>query len=84
MIWLILVLIYLVSFAINILLIYLENKLWIYKLGDIIDEIKPFMWIPFVNTIALIMFGVAFIIEEIIYRLKLPVLWEKFRNIKLK
>lgn len=84
MIWLILVLIYLVSFAIHILLIYLENKLWIYKLGDIIDEIRLFMWVPFVNTIALITFGVAFIIEEIIYRLKLSVLWEKFKNIKIK
>ena len=84
MIWLILVLIYLVSFAIHILLIYLENKWWIYDVGDIIDKIKLFMWVPFVNTIALIVFGIAFIIDEIICRLKLSVLWQKFRNIKIK
>lgn len=84
MIWLILVLIYLASFAIHILLIYLKDKRRILTVGDIIDEIKPFMWVPFVNTIALILLGIAFILNKIIHLFKLSVLWEKFRNIKLK
>lgn len=45
MIWLILVLIYLVSFAIHILLVYFEHKRYIYRIGDIIDEIEIFMFI---------------------------------------
>ena len=37
MIWLILVLIYLISFAIHILLIYFECKRYIYKVRDLIE-----------------------------------------------
>ena len=84
MIWIMLVLICLVSFAIHILLIYLEDKRIIRTVGDIIDKIAPFMWFPFVNTIALILLGIAFILNKIIHLFKLSVLWEKFRNIKLK
>lgn len=80
MIWLIFLLIYLVSFAINILIVYLENKRHIYKVGDIIDSIYFFMWCPIINTFVLIIY-IPLIIVNL---LKLPVLWEKFRNIKLK
>ena len=84
MIWLILVLIYLASFAIHILLVYLEHKRYIYRVGDIIDEIECFMCVPFVNTLLLILLGIAFILDKIVHLFKLSVLWEKFRNIKLK
>ena len=84
MIWLILILIYLVSFAIHILLIYLEYKRTIRTVGDIIDEIAPFMWFPIANTLLLILLSIAFILDKIVHLFKLSVLWEKFRNIKLK
>lgn len=84
MIWLIFLLIYLVSFATHILLVYLTGKRLIYTVGDIIDEIDFLMWFPIINTIVLITFGIAFILDKIVHILKLSVLWEKFRNIKLK
>lgn len=84
MIWLIVVLIYLVSFAINILLIYFEGKRYIYKVGDIIDKIEFYMWCPLINTFFLIVFALYYIVYTIFKLLKIDVLWEKFRNIKLK
>jgi hypothetical protein len=84
MIWLTLVLIYLISFAIHILLVYLQDKRIIRIVGDIIDEIQPFMWFPIANTFLLILLGISFILDKIVHILKLSVLWEKFRNIKLK
>lgn len=84
MIWLIVVLIYLVSFAINILLIYLEGKRYIYKVGDIIDKIEFYMWCPLINTLFLIVFVLYYIVYTIFKLLKIDVLWEKFRNIKIK
>lgn len=42
------------------------------------------MWFPIVNTSTLIGVTIFFIIDNILHLLKLPELWEKFRNIKLK
>ena len=63
---------------------YYEDKHIIYTIGDLIDEIQLFMLFPYVNTITLILLGIAFMIDKIKYLLKLSVLWQKFRNIKLK
>lgn len=84
MIWIIFILIWVCSCIIHIALAYYEDKHVIYKVGDLIDKIELFMWFPFVNTIALILFGIAFMIAKITNLLRLSVLWKKFRNIKLK
>ena len=84
MIWLILILIWIFSCIIYITWIYYDNRHIIYKVGDIIDEIYPFMLVPIVNTITLILLCISFIIDKIVNLLNLSILWEKFRNIKLK
>lgn len=63
---------------------YYENKHVIYTVGDLIDKTEIYMWSPLVNTIVLIVLGIAIMIAIIINILKLSVWWEKFRNIKLK
>lgn len=78
------ILIYLVSLVIHLISCYRESKHVIFKVGDLIDRIELFMWFPLVNTIALIILGIIITIVKITNLLKLPVLWEKFRNIKLK
>lgn len=84
MIWIIFILIWLCSCIIFITWEYYEDKDIIYTIGDLIDSIRLFMIIPFVNTITLIIVGIALMMDEINNLLKLSALWQKFRNIKLK
>jgi hypothetical protein len=65
-------------------LAYYRNKRVIFTIGDLIDEIEFYMWCPSINTLSVIAIIVTFIAAEIICLLKLPELWERFRNIKLK
>lgn len=78
------ILIYLESLVISIMLCYRERKHATHTAGNLIDRIEPFMWFPLMSTIALILIGIGFMITKIKKLLKLSVLWEKFRNIKLK
>ncbi len=86
MFWIILtfILVYLFSVISFVLIFCYNNKDKIYCVGDIIDELPPFIWIPVVNTFFLIVFVLCFIVYTIFKLLKIDVLWEKFRNIKLK
>lgn len=85
MFWVILfILIWICSFVIHVIWEYHDNKRVIFRVGDLIDEIEFFMWCPLINTLTLIIVSTAFIAYKIICLLKLPELWEKFRNIKLK
>lgn len=84
MLWIIFVLIWICSCIIYIVWTYYENKHTIFKIGDLIDKIECFMWYPIVNTLFLIIISIAIILHAIAYLLKLPELWEKFKNIKLK
>lgn len=78
------ILIYLASFVIHLLMCYQENKRHIFNIGDLIDEIELYMWFPILNTIFLIAVVVGIAIVKLWKLLKLNILWEKFRNIKLK
>lgn len=78
------ILVYLVSFAITLIMCYRENKYAIYKVGDLIDNIEFYMWCPILNTTYLIIIIVGIVIVKLWELSKLDVLWEKFRNIKLK
>ena len=57
-------------------------------LGDIIDETCPVAYIPFANIIcgiiALIVIALGYMIVLIILGLRLDLIWEKIRNIKIK
>lgn len=77
------ILIWLVSTIIWIIWIYNEEKRWLYNVGDLIDRTEFFMWFPIVNTVLLIVFILILSFCKILALLKLDVLWEKFRNIKL-
>lgn len=84
MILLVFILVYLVSFAILLIMCYKENKHSIYKVGDLIDEIEFYMWCPILNTSFIIILVVCKVVMKIWTLSKLDILWEKFRNIKLK
>lgn len=78
------ILIYLVSLVIHIIMCYRENKYVIHKIGDLIDLIEFYMWVPIINTILVIVAIIGSTIIKICQLLKLDILWEKFRNIKLR
>ena len=77
------ILIWLCSFAIHLVMTYYGNKYYICTIGDLIYEIEFYMWCPLINTLALIVISIAFVAVRISTLLKLGVLWEKFKNIKL-
>lgn len=83
MILLIFILIYILSIIgllINIYITETDCK----TIGDIFDESEKFMYLPYINTIALIVLisGIIFhLLNEI---MKLNKLWNKIRNIKLR
>ena len=78
------ILIYSVSFVIHIRMCYQENKRHIFNVGDLIDEIEPYMWFPVLNTLVLIIVAITMAIIKLWKLSRLNILWEKFRNIKLK
>ena len=63
---------------------YRENKYAIYKVGDLIDLMEFSMWFPILNTLFIVLIILAFLAVVIWESTKLDVLWDKFRNIKLK
>lgn len=81
---LVFILVCLVSFVITLIMCYRENKYAIFKVGDLIDNIEFYMWCPILNTIFLIIIIVGKVIVKLWTLCKLDILWEKFRNIKLK
>jgi hypothetical protein len=78
------ILIYLISFAIHLLIEYREGKRFVHNVGDLIDNIRFYMWFPILNTLILIVAVIGIFIVKLEELLKLDVLWQKFRNIKLK
>ena len=84
MFWLIFILVYLISFAIYIVGIWYEHKRYIFKVGDIIDRIKFYMWCPIINTVGIIMVTVCFTFAYLITLSKLEELWERFKDIRIK
>ena len=80
MIVLVFILVYLVSFAIHLIMCYKENRYSIYNVGDLIDNIEFFVWFPLLNTLSLLII----VVMKLWTLFRLDILWEKFRNIKLK
>lgn len=78
------ILIYLMSFIIHLLMEYKENKRFIHDIGDLIDNIRFYMWFPMLNTLVIIITVVAIFIMKLLELLKLDILWKKFRSIRLK
>ncbi len=76
--------VYLISFAIHLLIEYRENKRRIHDVGDLIDNIHFYMWFPGLNTFILIVVVVAIFIMKLWEISKLNILWQKFRNIRLR
>lgn len=78
------ILIYLVSLMIHLVLCYKDNKQYIFYMRDLLDEIEFYMWCPIINTIVIIAVIIGIAIAKLWKVSKLNILWEKFRNIKLK
>lgn len=84
MILFIFILIYLISVVILFGMCYYENKSTIHDIGDLLDETESFVWYPFVNTGLAVVFGLWLVIVTLWTFFKLNILWEKFRNIKIR
>lgn len=78
------ILIYLVSLVIHLVVCYKEGKRHIYYVRDLLDEIDFYMWCPILNTFMLIAYASSVCIMAIWELSKLNILWENFRNIKLR
>lgn len=78
------ILIYLISLVTHLVWCYTENKYAIYKVGDLIDLIEFHMWFPLLNTLMLIIVMIGIFIMTLWELLKLDILWEKFRSIKIR
>jgi hypothetical protein len=78
------ILIYLVSLVIHLVMCYKEYKYAIYKVGDLIDLIEFHMWFPILNTLLILVVIIGITIMKLCELSRSDVLWEKFRNIKLK
>ena len=78
------ILIYLVSLMIHLVLCYKDNKRHIFYMRDLLDEIEFYMWCPILNTAYIIVVIICIAISKLWKVSKLNILWEKFRNIKLK
>lgn len=53
-------------------------------IGDILDKSEIFMYLPYINTIALIVLISGIIFHLLNKIIKLNKLWNKIRNIKLR
>ena len=53
-------------------------------IGDLIDSIHFYMWFPVLNTLVLLVVVIGITITKLWELSKLNILWEKFRNIRLK
>lgn len=84
MILFIFILIYLISVAVCLITCYYDNKETIHDIGDLLDETEGFMWCPFLNTGLVVVFGLCLVIATLWTFFRLNVLWEKFRNIKIR
>jgi hypothetical protein len=78
------ILVYLISVAAFLIDCYYDNKYTICNIGDLLDETEGFMWCPFLNTLLILVFGLCLGAAKLWKLSKLNLLWEKFRNIKLK
>lgn len=84
MILFIFILVYLISVAICLITCYYENKNYIHDIGDLLDETEGFMWCPFINTVFIIVFCLCLGAVALWELFKLNILWEKFKNIKIR
>ena len=78
------ILVYLISVAICLITCYYENRYTIHNIGDLLDETEGFMWCPFLNTGLVVILCLCLGIVKLWELSKLNILWEKFRNIKIK
>lgn len=84
MILFIFILIYLISVAIFLITCYYDNKNYIHDIGDLLDTTESFMWCPVLNTGVIVVFCLCLGIATLWAFLRLNVLWEKFRNIRIR
>lgn len=84
MILFIFILIYLISVAVFLIECYNDNKNYIHDIGDLLDETEGFMWLPLINTALVIVFFLCLGVVTLCEVSKLNILWQKFRNIKIR
>jgi hypothetical protein len=78
------ILIYLLSVAIWLIASYKANKQTIHNIGDLLDETAGFMYCPLLNTVLIIVYCLCTGFMKLWELSKLSLIWEKFRNIKIR
>jgi hypothetical protein len=77
------VVIYIITVIINMYITHRECEPRVFTLGELIDNMEGWMFIPVVNTTALIILALCVCIYLIINYTGIIKLWNKIRNIKL-
>ena len=78
-----LVVIYIITVIIHMYITHKECKPRVYTLGELFDRMEVWMFIPVINTFALIILIFCICIDIIINYPWVIKLWNKIRNIKL-
>lgn len=78
-----LVVIYIITVIIHMYITHKECEPRVYTLGELFDKMEGWMFIPVINTIALIILALCVCIYLIIKYTGIIKLWGKIRNIKL-
>ena len=82
---LILILVYLLSVIVWFFIICYEERHHCYTIGDVLDKMYDTVsFIPIVNTVFILVWGVMYVIVSLKIHLPFVKLWSKFKNIKIK
>lgn len=77
------VVIYIITVVINMYITHKECEPRVFTLGELFDKMEGWMFIPVINTVALIILALCICIYLIIKHTGIIKLWDKIRNIKL-
>ena len=79
------ILVYLLSIIVWFFIALHKERQHCYTIGDVLEEMadSPF-FIPIVNTLCLIIWGIIYVIVSLKIHLPFVKLWSKFNNIKIK
>ena len=79
------ILVYLLSVIVWFFIICYKERQHCYTIGDVLDKMyNTVSFIPIVNTVFLLVWGVMYVVVSLKIHLPFVKLWSKFKNIKIK
>lgn len=83
LLFILLIFVYIITFVICMYITHKECEPRVFTLGELIDNMEGWMFIPAINTFELLTFAFCACIDIIINCTWVMKLWDKIRNIKL-